>query len=963
MWRNRRLQTKLLSVFVGIGLLAVSVTGWQGYYSAKRALEQASFNALTAIREVKKRQIEAYFAQLRHQIVAFAENDMIIEAMQQFQAAFYQVPHDLPATNAPLADSASALHAFYRNVFLDRLMTANETLSVDIQRYLPHDDITTMLQSAYIAQNPHPLGEKDRLLSVEDGSAYGRVHARYHRLLQSYLGKFGYYDIFLIDATTGHVVYTVFKEVDFAANLLTGPLQETTLGQVFRTVRQAPNGFVTLVDFAPYLPSYNAPAAFIATPIFAGTQRLGVLAIQVPIDTIDAIMTGGRRWKHEGLGDSGETYLVGVDYTMRSNSRFLLETPEAFWAQVTQRGTAPDVLRAMRFHNTTILLQEVRTEASLAALQGRTQTQILADYRGVPVLSAYAPLTIPDVQWAILSEIDAAETFYPVDALRQQFLLTAGLLGLAVAGLAVVLSRTMVSPIRRLIAGMGMFGHGALSYRIPVTAADEVGQLAAAFNQMAEELQHTTVSKAYVDNILTSMHDALLVLTPTAAQTPVRPSDAVIVRANPAACALLGYAESELLGLPISQVLPDPVAPAAWLEDVLQHGHIGSRETLYHVRDGRQVPLLFSSAVMRGPAEALEGIVWIAQDLQEIKALEARHQFVRDTFGRYVTEDVVASVLDTPEGLRLGGETRTVTIVMSDLRGFTALAERLTPAQVVAFLNRYLETMVECITHYQGTIDEIIGDGILVIFGAPIARHDDAPRAVACAVAMQLAMDEVNAQNRREGLPEVGMGIGIHTGEVVAGNIGSHKRTKYGVVGSAVNMTGRIESYTTGGQILISEATHTAGASLVRLAGEMTIEPKGAQAPMTIYDVGGIGGPYNLFLPRHTAALVPLATPIALRYAVLEAKHVGAVAGTGHLVQLSATQGELHADRALAAMSDLRIRLFDTTGAEIAGDLYAKVMHATTADARRCLVHFTAQSPEVTAFFHQALPSSIPEEG
>jgi methyl-accepting chemotaxis protein len=348
MWRNRRLQTKLLSVFVGIGLLAVLVTGWQGYYSAKRALEQASFNALTAIREVKKRQIEAYFAQLRHQIVAFAENDMIIEAMQQFQAAFYQVPHDLPATNAPLADSASALHAFYRNVFLDRLMTANETLSVDIQRYLPHDDITTMLQSAYIAQNPHPLGEKDRLLSVEDGSAYSRVHARYHRLLQSYLGKFGYYDIFLIDATTGHVVYTVFKEVDFAANLLTGPLQETTLGQVFRAVRQAPNGFVTLVDFAPYLPSYNAPAAFMATPIFAGTQRLGVLAIQVPIDTIDAIMTGGRRWKHEGLGDSGETYLVGVDYTMRSNSRFLLETPEAFWAQVTQRGTAPDVWRHCR---------------------------------------------------------------------------------------------------------------------------------------------------------------------------------------------------------------------------------------------------------------------------------------------------------------------------------------------------------------------------------------------------------------------------------------------------------------------------------------------------------------------------------------------------------------------------------------------------------------------------------------
>ncbi len=215
--------------------------------------------------------------------------------------------------------------------------------------------------------------------------------------------------------------------------------------------------------------------------------------------------------------------------------------------------------------------------------------------------------------------------------------------------------------------------------------------------------------------------------------------------------------------------------------------------------------------------------------------LDTVNWFIRQTFGRYVTDEVVADVLDTTEGLELGGEEREVTIMMSDLRGFTAFAERLSPSQVVAFLNRYLEAMVDVITAHQGTIDEIIGDGILVLFGAPIRCEDDVERAVACAVSMQLAMGEVNAQNRREGLPELEMGIGIHTGTVVVGNIGSTKRTKYGAVGSNVNLTGRIESYTTGNQILISESTRQAVGDIVKIDGEMGIDPKGASERLTIH--------------------------------------------------------------------------------------------------------------------------------
>jgi adenylate cyclase len=165
---------------------------------------------------------------------------------------------------------------------------------------------------------------------------------------------------------------------------------------------------------------------------------------------------------------------------------------------------------------------------------------------------------------------------------------------------------------------------------------------------------------------------------------------------------------------------------------------------------------------------------------------------MRQTFGRYLTDEVVANLLETPEGLQLGGEKRKVTILMSDLRGFSALSERVSPEIAVSVINFYLEVMTEVISQYHGTINELMGDGMLVMFGAPISREDDSQRAIACALAMQLAMDRVNQHNQQLNLPPLEMGIGINTGEVLVGNIGSQKRAKYTVMGSPVNLASRL---------------------------------------------------------------------------------------------------------------------------------------------------------------------------
>jgi class 3 adenylate cyclase len=271
--------------------------------------------------------------------------------------------------------------------------------------------------------------------------------------------------------------------------------------------------------------------------------------------------------------------------------------------------------------------------------------------------------------------------------------------------------------------------------------------------------------------------------------------------------------------------------------------------------------------------------------------LEARNQFIRRTFGRFLSDDIVDSLLDTSAGSHLGGEKRQVTILMADLRDFSVTAESLAPETVVTIINNYLGAMTEVIMAHQGTIDEFIGDAILAIFGAPTLRDDDAERAVACALAMQHTMTEVNARNRAAGLPEVSMGIGLHTGEVVVGSIGSEKRAKYGVVGAAVNLASRIESYTLPGQILMSESTRSAVSAPLRIDGERTVRPKGSPAPIVLYDVGGIGGAWQVELNRQKSdPLLTLPEPVPVAWAPLEGKSMTRQPQPASIVALAPSQ-------------------------------------------------------------------------
>lgn len=409
--RLRGIQIKLIILVTSAVLLSLLTLAWISISSSQNALIFQAMKQLVSIREMKKAQIEDQFQTFRKQVDTFSKNLMVIEAMRGFKHAFRSFQSQTNLDDSKINQLRSELKTYYDNEFSSEFKNHNGQHPTDLDaKFNQLDQEAIALQSYYIRKNSNPLGNKHLLDNAGDGSTYSRFHEKYHPSIRRFLEQFGYYDIFLVDSETGDIVYSVFKELDFATSLKDGPYAQTNFGEVFRIVNQSDDpDFIKLVDFAPYFPSYQDAASFIAAPIIEDGEKIGVLIFQMPIDVINNTMTNQRRWKEVGLGESGETYLVGQDYTMRNASRFLIESPDEYFQQIADFGMDTQRVAQIRQKKSSILLQVVKTEGTEAALKGQTDNRIFKDYRGISVLSAFAPLAIEDVNWVIMSEIDEGE--------------------------------------------------------------------------------------------------------------------------------------------------------------------------------------------------------------------------------------------------------------------------------------------------------------------------------------------------------------------------------------------------------------------------------------------------------------------------------------------------------------------------------------------------------------------------
>jgi adenylate cyclase len=215
----------------------------------------------------------------------------------------------------------------------------------------------------------------------------------------------------------------------------------------------------------------------------------------------------------------------------------------------------------------------------------------------------------------------------------------------------------------------------------------------------------------------------------------------------------------------------------------------------------------------------------------------AREEVARANYSRFLPEYVVKQMLENPESFKLGGVSQTITILFADIRGFTRISEHAPPEKIVSLLNRYFSAMTEIIFAHGGTLDKYLGDGLMALFGAPTATPDDASNALNAAVAMQRRLLGINRELQEEGLSEIGVGMGLHTGEVVVGYIGSDRRSEYTAIGDTVNTSSRLESNARGGEILISDATAKAARSRYQLKPREPIMVKNRQQPVMLWEV------------------------------------------------------------------------------------------------------------------------------
>jgi class 3 adenylate cyclase len=477
------LGAKLFAILCLLGAVAVLFTALLGYVRSREALEDAIFKQLTAARQTKSRQVEAYFRTVHNELRLLASTKMVVDAAKGFRAAF----DELERKGVP-----EQMRLEVEQWYADRYLPEARRLAgkdLPLADYLPDGAAATYLQYHYIVANPHPAARRNLLDDAGDGSAYSALHAVFHPLLRSAATTVGFFDFMLIDTANGRNTYGMDKEPDFGTSLRTGPYRQSNLAAAAaRCTAAADPSMTCLEDFAPYLPAHDEPTAFMAAPVIDQGKVIAVLVAQLSIAEIDRVVTGERRWQQEGFGATGETYLVGSDLKVRSGARLFYEDRDAYFAELRATGHPPEEIEEIRRHGSPVLFQRIDTQATRAALAGIEGTGEVRGARGELTLASWGPLAIPGVKWALVAEIDAAEAFAPVYRLEQALAIVGAIALLVVIVTGAWLSRHLLAPLRDLTVGVRRFAGGDHSAHVPVRTRDEIGQLCTTFNDMIDEI-------------------------------------------------------------------------------------------------------------------------------------------------------------------------------------------------------------------------------------------------------------------------------------------------------------------------------------------------------------------------------------------------------------------------------------------------------------------------------------------
>lgn len=466
------IQSILLIMLLTVSLLSSAVIGAIGVINGRESLRDAAFSSLTEVRESRAREITSLFSTIENTLLVEASNESVTSSLPAFSEAFATLE------SASLTqEQEEAVDDWFATDFSADLAAATGDEGGSTS-FTPAGSAQRWLAAHYTIDSPS-----------QDDSEWSLAFDRYHDYFTRMTQNLGYDDALLIDQS-GTVVYSAGAGVDLGSNLLSGPFRFSNLAEAYSSALS--NAFVddvVFTDFEPYAPALARPTAWAVVPVTIDGQTAGALAVALPTTTVDAVMTTGREWSSTALGDTGETYLVGPDLTMRSTARELIENTAEYRANALDSGLSDEEVDRVVASGQTLLLQPVTTDAVTAALGNRTGVVIENGYLGGETLTSYAPLGVEELDWVIVAQMDTSEAFAPVDDFTRKLVISSAVILFVVSLLSIVLAQLIVRPLKRLKTAARRIAAGEVGAQVDAGRSDELAELGAAFNDMSTSLQ------------------------------------------------------------------------------------------------------------------------------------------------------------------------------------------------------------------------------------------------------------------------------------------------------------------------------------------------------------------------------------------------------------------------------------------------------------------------------------------
>jgi methyl-accepting chemotaxis protein len=439
-----------------------------------------------------KEALDEFFGFVESQIRAKSYDLSLVEAAQAFIPAYRSYANQRGNISG---DQLKELESYYSNDFTQQFNQLNPIKLSNAKQLLDGVGNNGLaLQYDFIAGSSYPLGGKDGLDKPTNNTSYAQAHQKYHPTLRSFLQEFGYYDIFIADVDSGNIVYSVFKELDYATSISTGPYADSGIGDVFTLASKASaEDQVFFSEFKRYRPSYDAMAGFAATPIFANGRAIAVLIFQMPLETINSLLTHNSKWSEKGFGESGETYLVNEEGVLLNESRFFVEDKTNYFAAI--RSKYPEQAKEIQARDTSVGIQPVESNSVTQAIKGHSGFNTIKDYRDVEVFSAYSPVKVGEHNFALIAEVDVEEALRPAQTLRSTLISATVIITLILAGIAIVVALFLANRLVKPLNVLGerchalTVGEGDLTLKLESSSIPEVDKISSNFNVFIEQIR------------------------------------------------------------------------------------------------------------------------------------------------------------------------------------------------------------------------------------------------------------------------------------------------------------------------------------------------------------------------------------------------------------------------------------------------------------------------------------------